>query len=85
MPEVSCFYGIVIYMNYREHPPPHFHARYQEQEITLEISSGIVEGKMSSRALRMVLEWSEEHQRELLENWRRAQAKEEIIKIAPLP
>ncbi len=29
MPTLSRFYGIVIFMNYNDHPPPHFHARYQ--------------------------------------------------------
>jgi hypothetical protein len=28
MPELSRFLGIVIFMNYRDHQPPHFHARY---------------------------------------------------------
>ena len=32
MPTISRFYGIVIFMNYNDHNPPHFHARYQEQE-----------------------------------------------------
>ncbi|TAH49380.1 MAG: DUF4160 domain-containing protein [Chloroflexota bacterium] len=85
MPEISRFYGIVIYMNYREHPPPHFHAKSQDQEVTVEIFSGIVEGKMSRRLLRLVIEWSEQHQRELADNWQRAQNQQELIKIAPLP
>lgn len=33
MPEICRFYGIVIFMNYNEHDPPHFHARYQEGEV----------------------------------------------------
>jgi hypothetical protein len=38
MPEISRFFGIVIYMNFREHPPVHFHAVYGEFEalITLD-------------------------------------------------
>ncbi len=64
MPEISRFYGIVIYMNYNDHDPPHFHARHQEQEITVEIVAGIVKGYMSKRALRMVFEWMELHQDE---------------------
>lgn len=84
MPEISRFHGIVIYMNYREHPPPHFHAKHQEEEITVEILSGVVEGKMSRRLLRFVIEWSEQHQRELMDDWRRAQNHQELIKIAPL-
>ena len=56
MPEISRFYGIVVFMNYREHEPPHFHARYQEQEVSIEIKTGMMEGKMSKRALRMLFE-----------------------------
>ena len=40
MPELSRFLGIVIYMYYREHAPPHFHAEYAEFEITVEIATG---------------------------------------------
>jgi len=29
-------------MNYNDHLPPHFHARYQDQEVTVEIESGVV-------------------------------------------
>jgi len=65
MPEICRFYGIVIFMNYNDHQPPHFHARYQEQEVTIEIQTGIVQGKMSRRALRMLFEWSEKYQEEL--------------------
>lgn len=42
MPEISRFYGIVIYMNYNDHDPPHFHARYREQEVSVEIIGGNV-------------------------------------------
>jgi len=28
MPVISRFYGIVVFINYREHSTPHFHARY---------------------------------------------------------
>ncbi|MBN2232968.1 MAG: DUF4160 domain-containing protein [Deltaproteobacteria bacterium] len=37
MPEICRFYGIVIYMNYNDHDPPHFHARYEDQEVIIEI------------------------------------------------
>ncbi len=35
VPEVSRFFGIVIAMYYREHEPPHFHARYGEHRAIL--------------------------------------------------
>lgn len=37
MPVISRFFGIVIFMNFNGHHPPHFHARYQDQEVTVEI------------------------------------------------
>jgi hypothetical protein len=42
MPEISRFLGIVIAMYYDDHVPPHFHAKYGEFEITVEIESGAV-------------------------------------------
>ena len=84
MPTISRFYGIIIFMNYNDHQPPHFHARYQDQEIIVEIETGLVEGRMSKRALRMVLEWAELHQAELQENWERARQRQSLNAIAPL-
>jgi hypothetical protein len=40
MPRVSEFYGIAIYLYYRDHVPPHFHAIYGEFEAEIEIASG---------------------------------------------
>lgn len=30
MPRISSFFGIVIYMYFKDHNPPHFHAIYGE-------------------------------------------------------
>lgn len=56
MPTISRFYGIVVFINYRDHAPPHFHARYGAQEVTIEIQTGTVTGKMSRRALNMLFD-----------------------------
>ena len=37
MPEISRFLGIIIMMQWRDHNPPHIHARYGEYEITVDI------------------------------------------------
>ena len=84
MPEISRFYGIVVFINYNDHTPPHFHARYQDQEVTIEIQTGIVQGKMSKRALRMLLEWSEKHQDELIRNWELSRQRKPLEKVPPL-
>ena len=85
MPVISRFYGIVVFMNYREHEPPHFHAMYQDQEVSIEIKTEMVEGKMSKRALRMLFAWGELHRDELLDNWERARTRKPLRQIDPLP
>lgn len=84
MPEISRFLGIIIAMFYKDHAPPHFHAIYSEYEITVEIDSGVINGRFPKRALKLVLEWLELHKDELLENWRLAEEKKPLNKIAPL-
>lgn len=84
MPEICRFYGIIIFMNYSDHNPPHFHARYQEQEVMVEINTGIVEGKMPKRALQMLFEWAEKYKAELLRDWELAKERKQLDKIPPL-
>ncbi len=85
MPELSRFYGLVIYMNYREHDPAHFHARYQGFEVSIELESGRVTGEMPRRALQLIFEWMDLHRAELFENWSRVKALAPLNKIDPLP
>jgi hypothetical protein len=84
MPEISRFYGIVVFMNYNDHDPPHFHARYQDQEVAIDIQTGFVRGSMSRRALRMLFEWSETYREELMRNWERARERRPLERIPPL-
>jgi hypothetical protein len=84
MPTISKFYGMVVFMNYNDHPPPHFHARYQDQEVIVEIETGLVEGRMSKRALRMVLEWLDLHQAALMNNWELVRQRKALREIQPL-
>jgi hypothetical protein len=85
VPEISRFYGLIVFMNYGDHDPPHFHARYGDQEVIIEILTGVVRGQMAKRALRMLFEWSESHQQELMDNWNRARERSPLLGIAPLP
>ena len=85
MPTISRFYGIVVFMNYNDHQPPHFHARHGDKEVTIEIETGVVQGTMSRRSLRMLFDWSEQHQEELMRNWTLARARKALEPIPPLP
>ena len=85
MPQISRFYGIVVFMNYREHPPAHLHARYGEQEVTIALDSGAVTGTMNRRSLRLLFQWMDIHEELLWENWRLARSEEPLKQIPPLP
>lgn len=84
MPEISRFLGIIIYMVYNDHQPAHFHAKYGEYQITIEIETGIIEGKFPKRALNAVLEWYDLYKDKLIENWNLALQHSELNKIPPL-
>jgi hypothetical protein len=84
VPEISRFLGIVIAMFYRDHTPAHFHAKYGEHEITVEIESGEVHGTFPTRALAHVLEWHRLHKNELMEDWELARERQPLKSIEPL-
>ncbi|MHB8767042.1 MAG: DUF4160 domain-containing protein [Deferrisomatales bacterium] len=64
------FYGIVIQMFWNEHAPPHFHALYGEHEALIDIRGmEVLAGSLPRRALNLVLDWTELHQAELIEDW----------------
>jgi hypothetical protein len=85
MPRIGLFYGIAIYMYYRDHPPPHFHAIYGEHETVIAIATGeVVEGKLPRKARALVAEWTTAHRAELQHNWELARASEPLTAIPPL-
>ena len=85
MPEISRFFGIVIKMFFDDHNPPHFHAEYGSDLALIDIRTlTVFSGRLSPRVNGLVIEWATLHQRELLADWERAQAREELQKIAPL-
>ena len=85
MPTISAFFGILIRMYFNDHPPPHFHARYNEDEAVIAIDSLLVlEGSLPKRALSLVQEWSGLHKAELMADWELCQSKQPPLKIDPL-
>jgi hypothetical protein len=58
MPEISRFLGIVIYMYFNAHNPPHFHVEYNEYKAAVLIDSlGIMQGKLPPKVFSLVVEW----------------------------
>ena len=71
-------------MKFLDHNPPHFHADYQGDKVTIEIENGKVKGEISERALRLILEWLDLHRDEIKIAWNQAVNGEEPDKIEPL-
>ena len=84
LPEICRFLGIIIAIYYNDHHPPHFHAKYGEYEVVVDIEHGVTEGRFPRRAMRLVLEWYEIHKEELNENWLLAEQRRPLRKIEPL-
>jgi hypothetical protein len=81
----SCFLGIIVAMFYNDHAPPHFHARYGDRKIEIEIASlRILAGSFPPRALGLLMEWASQHQSELREDWELARQHATLKPIAPL-
>ncbi len=85
MPVISTFYGILIYMYWNDHAPPHFHAKYGQFQVLINIKDfSLLEGKLPPRALALVIEWAAIHQEELMKNWNLGIEGKSFNKIEPL-
>ena len=55
MPRISSFFGIVIYMYFKDHNPPHFHAVYGDYSAEISINNfAIIEGNLPPKAIALV-------------------------------
>ena len=85
MPYVSMFFGIIIRMFHNEHNPPHFHAEYQGQRGVFDFNGNLIQGHIKSNTVKkLIKEWVLLHQEELEGNWKKAEQKKQIDRIAPL-
>ncbi len=85
MPVISRFYGISILMFFKEHNPPHFHAKYEGQIAVFNIKTlRIIAGVLPPNAKRLIKKWAKLHQEELLSNWNNAQKDGKFKPIEPL-
>jgi hypothetical protein len=85
MPEISRFFGISIKMFWNDHNPPHFHAYYGDEVGLIDIQRlSLFAGRLSPRALGLVIEWATLHQSDLTEDWNRARSQQPLERIEPL-
>ena len=83
MPEIARFFGILIKIFFRqgEYNSPHFHAIYGEYIGEFDIKNlTMIQGDLPPRAVSLVHEWAEIHQKELLDMWN----SQKIYKLPPL-
>lgn len=85
MPTISTFFGIFIRMFFDDHLPAHFHAEYGEYKAKISIESlDVLDGKLPSRVLGLVLEWAAMHRDELRTDWELCVKHQQPQKILPL-
>jgi len=85
MPTVCEFSGISIYINYNDHNPPHFHARYGDLEASYKINEAKPwRGKLPAKQDRAVRLWCKARQPELLRAWDNARQHHKPGKIPAL-
>lgn len=81
MPRLSEFYGVSVYVYYKDHAPPHVRAFYGDDEAMIRIDNGdLIECSLPRRAKRLVEDWLELHRKAVLESWNAA-----VAGIAPRP
>ena len=81
MPELCRFYGIVIFMFFNDHNPPHFIVGYGDFEANILIENGsLLNGDLPVSKLKLVAAWCEIHKEELMLMWQSKQFK----KLQPL-
>jgi hypothetical protein len=88
MPELSCFFGIIIRMYWEAaapHHAAHFHAYYQDEVAVYTIDPvELIAGSLPRRQQRLVEAWAELHQAELAVDWERLQTGQRPVPIEPL-
>jgi hypothetical protein len=89
MAEMSRFYGITVGMKPKEkgHNLPHFHARYNDYEVSITWTTGdltVLAGNGPPTMMSTVFTWARQHLDEIIANWERLQNGKPVQKIEPL-
>lgn len=85
MPIISIFFGIVVPINFRDHPPPHLHALHGDAEALFDIRTGqVMAGRLARRETRYMVEWISRHRDDLMRNWALASTGQPTFRIEGL-
>lgn len=81
MSAIDIIRGILIYMYGQDHNPPHLHIKDGGNWFIITIKDRMVTGTASYKTIRIINEYIDEHETQLLEIWDKAQKGETIEKV----
>jgi hypothetical protein len=88
MPAIAMFYGLIVYMYFRDnqqHHVPHIHVRYAEHQVIVSIPEGeVLSGALPRKQMRLLLAWIELREAELMADWMLAVEGNQPYEIKPL-
>lgn len=68
----------------RDHPPPHFHVNYQDEEAQVALDGTLLHGSLPPRIEAMVREWALENRDALSKAWEDCSNGRDPTRIRPL-
>lgn len=70
MPRLCHIDGVTVWMDYLGHNPPHFHARFGEHDISVDIRDfRVMAGNLPKSKEKVLFRWANEHRQDLLDRW----------------
>lgn len=83
MPTVAIVEGVAIRFYPDEHPPPHFHAVFEEFAAQIRIEPmEVSRGSLPRRKLKAVLTWASQNREGLMDAWIALEAGQKPRKIS---
>lgn len=81
MESIFVIHGIMFYIYAFDHNPPHLHVKSGDSCFTITIKERIVEGIAKVKTIKIVNDFIDEHESEIMEIWNKAQRGEKIEKV----
>lgn len=87
MPEISRFYGLIVYMQYhdnKQHSKPHVHVYYSDYTASVGLDGELLAGELPRKQWNLLIAWLSIHEEELYAAWNSAVCGNAFSKIDPL-
>ncbi len=57
MPEISRFFGIILFLYWKDHNPPHIHFSFGEYQCNIGVIDRVVDGRAPAKVVALVNKW----------------------------